>query len=478
MATETCTAVSDRFRVGRKRRSLPEVNTPSPMMISELGDDLLIEVLIRSFPDPRSACRSKAVCKQWRSLISDPCFRRRFLSHHQSKSKPPPPMLLLSPASLLTFLPMPARPPEHFAVLDCFKDLLLCGFGEVFYRRTNPQLARSYLLCNPFTEQWIALPLAPERPLELTGFCARLVCEPLVSNSLDVGFGHEYRFRVVCVYQVGNSMKLDVFCSESGQWVKHAIVLDGYRRCGRNNVVSCSNGVLYLSYARAQDLDAGLYRPLIAGFDPFRFDKPPTLIDVSPISSKKHWSISVSQGALHLSVYEHQKPMVLSVWRLRDDCKLWRKVCESALKSSSGDNYELLFLGVPSLHPEMPEIAFFTNLPGSVGSPGHCHVFCDLGSGGELEFISVATQYFDRWRVFQPKIYCWPTRIPRYQKLRGLYDGNYSCWVQINEPLTPSITEERQSVDGVEAGRQKKLKVAKGLHLRSSTMKGNGFTRE
>ncbi|CAI0420150.1 unnamed protein product [Linum tenue] len=152
MATETCTAVS-------------ELNPPSPMMISELGDDLLIEVLIRSFPDPRSACRSKAVCKYWRSLISDPCFRRRFLCHHQSKSKAPPPMLLLSPASLLTFLPMPAIPPEHFAVLDCFKDLLLCGFWEVVYRRTNPQLARSYLLCNPFTEQWIALPLAPERPV-------------------------------------------------------------------------------------------------------------------------------------------------------------------------------------------------------------------------------------------------------------------------------------------------------------------------
>ncbi|CAN0909726.1 hypothetical protein LINGRAHAP2_LOCUS25926 [Linum grandiflorum] len=50
--------------------------------ISKLGDDLLVEILIRSFPDPKSACRCKAVCKQWSSLISSPSFNRRFVSHY------------------------------------------------------------------------------------------------------------------------------------------------------------------------------------------------------------------------------------------------------------------------------------------------------------------------------------------------------------------------------------------------------------
>ncbi|CAN0893203.1 hypothetical protein LINGRAHAP2_LOCUS18015 [Linum grandiflorum] len=40
--------------------------------ISELGDDLLVEILILSFPNPKSASRCQAVCKQWNSLISSP----------------------------------------------------------------------------------------------------------------------------------------------------------------------------------------------------------------------------------------------------------------------------------------------------------------------------------------------------------------------------------------------------------------------
>ncbi|CAI0421088.1 unnamed protein product [Linum tenue] len=185
MATESCTTVSDlalgaRFRPARvcgKRRLLSEVNPPTPA-ISKLGDDLLTEILVRGFPNPRSACRSRAVCKQWRSLISDPCFGRRFLSYHQSMNTHP--QLLHSTdkeSALLSFIPWPADCASdieyeltRFAVFDCFKDLLLCGFWEP-------------------------------------------------------GDGSEYRFRVVCIYQDVNSMKLDVFSSESGEWTKEALVL-------------------------------------------------------------------------------------------------------------------------------------------------------------------------------------------------------------------------------------------------------------
>ncbi|CAL1377036.1 unnamed protein product [Linum trigynum] len=356
MATESCTTVSDlalgaRFRPARvcgKRRLLSEVNPPTPA-ISKLGDDLLTEILVRGFPNPRSACRSRAVCKQWRSLISDPCFGRRFLSYHQSMNTHP--QLLHSTdkeSALLSFIPWPADCASdieyeltRFAVFDCFKDLLLCGFWEPGNRPTNDELARSYLLCNPFTKQWIALPLAPERPVGHTGLCARLVCEPLDSNSLfGLGDGSEYRFRVVCIYQDVNSMKLDVFSSESGEWTKEALVLQGYCRRERSCVVSC-DGVLYLSYARAQGNHDGLSEPLIAAINPFRLDIPPTHIDVSPVSANNPWwDISISQGALHLIVFEEgTRPasarIVLSVWRLNEDCKFWRKVCEGPVKSSS-----------------------------------------------------------------------------------------------------------------------------------------------
>ncbi|CAI0476061.1 unnamed protein product [Linum tenue] len=214
-------------------------------MISKLGNDLLAEILIR-LPNPRSACQSKVVCKLWRSLISDPCFSRRFLSHHQRMNKPAPPQLLLlsddRESVVLRFLPTPH--PLKREVFDCFKDLLLCGLGEVGDRHSNAELARSYLICNPFTKQWIALPLAPERPVGLTELCARLVCEPLISDSLDLGGGYEYRFRVVCIYQDRNSMKLDVFSSDSGKWNKEALVLQGCRRHRMIDVGSCNGAFI------------------------------------------------------------------------------------------------------------------------------------------------------------------------------------------------------------------------------------------
>ncbi|CAL1391046.1 unnamed protein product [Linum trigynum] len=73
---------------------------PPPPLISKLGDDLLVEILIRGLLNPRLACRSKLVCKQWSSLISSPSFNRRFVSHRQSRSAGEPP---LTPS----FLPVP-----------------------------------------------------------------------------------------------------------------------------------------------------------------------------------------------------------------------------------------------------------------------------------------------------------------------------------------------------------------------------------
>ncbi|CAI0463960.1 unnamed protein product [Linum tenue] len=59
---------------------------PPPLnLLSKLGDDPLVVILIR-LPNPRSSCLSKTVCKSWRTLISDPSFDRRFISHHQTRS--------------------------------------------------------------------------------------------------------------------------------------------------------------------------------------------------------------------------------------------------------------------------------------------------------------------------------------------------------------------------------------------------------
>ncbi|CAL1369233.1 unnamed protein product [Linum trigynum] len=101
--------------------------------ISKLGDDLVKEILIRSFPNPRSACRSKPVCKRWNSLISHARSNRRcgFVSHHRSNNDGQPPLLLCKDnplPSLISFLPVPDEFRSSFVVWDSFKDLILCGF--------------------------------------------------------------------------------------------------------------------------------------------------------------------------------------------------------------------------------------------------------------------------------------------------------------------------------------------------------------
>ncbi|CAI0412802.1 unnamed protein product [Linum tenue] len=130
-------------------------------MISQLGDDLLVQILIR-LPDPRPACRCKSVCKRWNSLISTPSFNRRFVHHHRSSNHHLPDDQKELQSIILSFLPpMPSKIGARFKVLDCFKDLVLCGFWDVDY--DNSEQCRSYLVCNPFTKQWMALPLAPEK---------------------------------------------------------------------------------------------------------------------------------------------------------------------------------------------------------------------------------------------------------------------------------------------------------------------------
>ncbi|CAL1369155.1 unnamed protein product [Linum trigynum] len=179
--------------------------------ISRLGDDLMEEILIR-LPNPRSASRCKPVCRRWNSMISSPSFNRRFVSHHQSKNREPP-LLLPSDdplsSSMLSFLPVPGEFRSKFIVWDSFKDLLLCGFkdwGTSIYF----EMGRLFFLCNPFTEQWVALPLAPMRiNSRYRTTEVKLVCEEIGNSntSLDMGDGQafvyssDYRFRVLLAHE-------------------------------------------------------------------------------------------------------------------------------------------------------------------------------------------------------------------------------------------------------------------------------------
>ncbi|CAL1404817.1 unnamed protein product [Linum trigynum] len=149
-----------------RRNRFRSCSEENPSVIISLGDDLLGEILIR-LPDTKSAFRCKLVCKRWRSLISSPSFSRRFVSHNQSTGEARTLLLHTDDASdpksvIMSFFPsMPDRVRECFKVLDCFKDLVLCGYMDL--DKNCSELGRTYVLCNPFTKQWMALPLAPEK---------------------------------------------------------------------------------------------------------------------------------------------------------------------------------------------------------------------------------------------------------------------------------------------------------------------------
>ncbi|CAI0459289.1 unnamed protein product [Linum tenue] len=184
-----------------------ELVNPPPSPITKLRtDDQLVEILIR-LPTPRTVCLCKAVCKRWNSLIFSPYFNRRFISHYQT-IKDGPPLLLRSDdhpktSAVLSFLPVPYQGRGRFAVLDSFKDLLFGGFVDRIY--VDNELGRSYLVCNPITKQWVALPLAPEKEgahgrAYIKYVHARLVCQSRYNCNLQLGDGQvfvhsEYRFR-------------------------------------------------------------------------------------------------------------------------------------------------------------------------------------------------------------------------------------------------------------------------------------------
>ncbi|CAI0400224.1 unnamed protein product [Linum tenue] len=102
--------------------------------ISKLGDDLLEKILIRSFPNPRSAGRSKPVCKRWNSLISHAGFNRGFVFSPQKQKQrhaaTSAPLQGRSPAFAPKLPPRTRRIPIQFRRLGFLQGLASMRFSE------------------------------------------------------------------------------------------------------------------------------------------------------------------------------------------------------------------------------------------------------------------------------------------------------------------------------------------------------------
>ncbi|CAI0392712.1 unnamed protein product [Linum tenue] len=428
----------------RRRRIYPQGNPPPALnLFSKLGDDLLVEILIR-LPNPRFSCRCKAVCKAWRCLISDPSFNRRFISHHQSRYEPAALCLPADdPQSILGFLPVPDKARPNLRVFDCFKDLLLCGFVEGTDNFT--ELKRSYFVCNPFRKQWIALPLVPEQPMGCVRMKAVLVCKPLSSSyyNLVQQLGDEpeqtivyseYRFCVVSFSEArvsgDKTLVLHVFRSNSRKWKR--VLIRRSILFLMTNVVSWDGKVFWMHFDSS-------HRPvMLASFDPFLCKKPPCQMHLP----SELWLalcngrsiIAVSQGAFHIVILELEgvpfsTRNAMSVWRLEGDGEYWSQEYEMVFKKKQSpfwDGYQLKKWYVVDLHPDKPEILYFISLDNYAFSYN-----LRTREPGFFSLINLA-QFGRPPRVFHPRVACWPTPIPNYEDLQGFYSGSLGSEQQQN----------------------------------------------
>ncbi|CAI0403627.1 unnamed protein product [Linum tenue] len=401
-------------------------------------EDLLVEILIR-LPGHRSAFRCKPVCRRWNSLISAPYFLRRFVSHHQalSAAESESPVLTVSQVRqlILSFLPSRPQIQSEFSVLDCINDLLLLGFQG---RETDQELRRTYLICNPFTKQWVALPLAPVGSSSL-GWIVKLVREPFDSLGEDQLF--PCQFRVVRIYTPitppASQAEVDVyiFCSRSGRWTKSVLRLDRELRCVCAYRVVSAHGKLYwLNYLQQ-----------LVKWDPSSPAALPTLLDGCEIDQRiRCYGLWVLEGVLHL-VCKHWMDVdsILSIWRLEENGRggSWRKQYEFTfpenvrfiVKNKDGREIEvsdLRFQRVIGLHHERSEVVFLSVF--DVPHQESAILSWDMRNK-EFKFLAYRDKGIRRFdfqadQLFQPRVTFWPSSIPNHKKWRDTYNGSYNCW--------------------------------------------------
>ncbi|CAO2034525.1 unnamed protein product [Urochloa humidicola] len=181
-----------------------------------LTDDLIVDILSRL--PVKSLCRCKCVSPHWRDLISDPDHRRRlpqtlagfFFSDwtdgrdvwrfaNLGEARRPP--LISTPFSF-----MPGY--DDVAVVDACNGLLLCRPAK-----GSPQHLSRYVVCNPVTKSWVALPDSGSHgddAEDVQPFVARLGFDPAVS-------AHFHVFEFV-ENSYGTVAGVEIYSSEAGAW--------------------------------------------------------------------------------------------------------------------------------------------------------------------------------------------------------------------------------------------------------------------
>lgn len=354
------------------------------------NDDLLLEIF-RRIPDTRSVTRCSLVCKHWFSLINSPHYTQ--LKQESSSSSLPYTFIfrmdegrqifyplceyfpdkskllygnnnIINNNNYLSFLPW-----ENLLIFSSFEDLLLFTPDVDMIKGM-----RRFMICNPFTRQWLALPeLRFSLPLWITS-AGLVVCnkgQQQYPNKLN-----QYKYRVSIIFTSCSGfgpLNALTFCSESREWsFSKSFVSE--RRLYYNPLVAC-NGMLHWM---EQNVEASqVYR--VVAFDPFKdsnhpkrfrfIDFPSDILGLGleSLCNVVMVRLRVVKGRLQLSqlVFVDQKSL-LKIWELNqydddDDDTSWTLVHDVEVRpifKRPITRRSRLF--VVAFHPENANVVFLS----------------------------------------------------------------------------------------------------------------------
>ncbi|XBH76553.1 hypothetical protein VPH35_103170 [Triticum aestivum] len=175
-------------------------------------DDLLSEILLRLPPQPSSLPRASLVCRRWRSLLSDPAFRRRFRIHHR---RSPPLLGFIDANQGITFQPAldaPDRLPRGHFSLDLHDRYMTLGWRH--------GLALFFLPISLQVVVWDPVAGVQHRLAVPRGFGFHPLENPINGTVLRAA-GEIDHFQVVLVSSDGKQPRRAlgrVYSSETGVW--------------------------------------------------------------------------------------------------------------------------------------------------------------------------------------------------------------------------------------------------------------------
>ncbi|CAN6233661.1 unnamed protein product [Urochloa humidicola] len=320
----------------------PETSN-SEAAVTCLPDDALVEIL--SYLRAKTLCRFKCVSKDWCRLITDILLRRKSLQTLQG-------FFYGSGDNYGDFADLPggSAPPfdrslsfltqqvgiQHIFLLDSCNGLLLFG-----HRNTMTWFSMGYIVCNPTTEQWVAVPSSEEyEPFEQVSSHTYLIFEPTISSE----------FNLLQLWPTPVDIRVRTYSSESGVWTHRANRWD-YSSMGYSGGIV--NGMLHFVIPSTHD-----------GQDQI------VVIDVegnihktiqAPENNGFLAFVGLSQGHLHCIKSHLTEATELSIWALEDyDAGEWvLKHTVSILELFGRMSCKLYFcFNVIAIHPDR-NLVFF-----------------------------------------------------------------------------------------------------------------------